>query len=100
MGKKLSYIGQSILRHKYLWTIILFVIIVGFIDSNSMLQRYKLSQNNAAIRAEIKQYDERYKADSRTFRDLQMSEEAVENVARVELFMKTDNEDVYVIEEN
>ena len=100
MGKKLSSLGRSIWRHKFLWTIALFVIIVGFVDSNSMLQRYKLSQHNAALRAEIQQFDERYNADCRTFRELQYSEEAVENVARVELFMKTDNEDVYVIEEN
>lgn len=100
MGKKLSSFGRSILRHKYIWTILLFVVIVGFVDTNSMMQRYRLSKHNAAIREEIQQYDERYKADSRTYQELQMSDEAVENVARVELFMKTDNEDVYVIEEN
>lgn len=100
MGKKLSSLGRSVWRHKYFWTILLFIVLVGFIDSNSMLQRYRLTENNAALREEIHQYEELYNADSRTFRELQVSEEAVENVARVELFMKTDNEDVYVIEEN
>lgn len=100
MGKKLSAFGRNIWHHKYLWTILLFVILVGFIDSNSLMQRYRLTKHNAALRAEIKQYDESYKADSRTYEELQKSDEAVKKVARVELFMKTDNEDVYVIEEN
>ena len=54
---------------------------------------------NDQLREEIAQYDEKYAQDSRTLRELQEDQEAVENVARVRLFMKTDNEDVYVIDD-
>ncbi|MBO6189687.1 MAG: septum formation initiator family protein [Alloprevotella sp.] len=99
MGKKLSKFGSYIWKHKYFWTIALFIVIVCFIDPNSLYHRYQLRERNDQLREEIAQYDEKYAQDSRTLRELQEDQEAVENVARVRLFMKTDNEDVYVIDD-
>ena len=53
---------------------------------------------NEQLRDEIKTYEERYQADSRELNELEHNPEAVERVARVNLYMKTANEDVYVIE--
>ncbi|MBR1732567.1 MAG: septum formation initiator family protein [Alloprevotella sp.] len=99
MGKRLSWIGRSIWRHKYFWTLLAFIVIVGFVDSNSLLERYRLHSANNALRAEIAQYDAQYQADTRALEELRSSQDAMEHVARVRLYMKTDNEDLYVIEE-
>ncbi len=98
MGKRIRRIGLIILRQKYFWTILLFVAWVGFFDDNSYYHRYELDQQNEALRSDIRQYEERYNSDTRELNDLQQNPEAVERVARVNLLMKTADEDVYVIE--
>lgn len=98
MAKRINKITAALWRHKYLLTCFLFVLIVGFLDPNSIWQRYKLSRRNAELRAEIAQYDRRYAADKRELELLESSPSAVEEVARVRLFMKTEDEDVYVVE--
>ncbi len=98
MGKQIRRIGLAILRQKYFWTILFFVAWVGFFDDNSYYHRYELDAQNEALRADIRQYEERYNSDTRELNDLQRNPEAVERVARVNLLMKTADEDVYVIE--
>ena len=83
-----SAFGRSLTRHKYLWTILAFLILIGFVDPNSLWYRYRLYEHNETLREDIRRYEQQYAADPA----------AVEKVARVHLFMKTDNEDVYVIE--
>lgn len=99
MGQKLKRIGLSILRQKYLWTIVAFIAIVGFLDSNSFLERWKLNSHNDMLREEIKKYEDAYAQDTKAIEELVNNPEAVERVARVNLYMKTGDEDVYVIEE-
>lgn len=41
-------------RHKYVWTIGLFVLIVGFIDDNSYYNYFLLKKDNAELDKEIK----------------------------------------------
>ena len=54
--------------------------------------------SNETLREDIRRYEQQYAADARTLYELHTDPAAVEKVARVHLFMKTDNEDVYVIE--
>lgn len=98
MGKKLKRFGLALVRQKYLWTIVAFIAIVGFLDPHSFWHRHELHQQNNALREEIKAYEAAYEADTKELRELERSPEAVERVARVDLYMKTADEDVYVIE--
>lgn len=97
---KLSFsaFGRSLTRHKYLWTILSFLILIGFVDPNSLWYRYRLYERNETLREDIRRYEQQYAADARTLYELHTDPAAVEKVARVHLFMKTDDEDVYVIE--
>lgn len=97
MGKRISSIGRYILRHKYFWTILLFILVVGFLDSNSMLHRYNLHAENEAVRDEIAKYDKEYAKTSADLEDLMSSNEAIEIVARENLMMKKADEDVYEV---
>lgn len=99
MGLKLKHAVRAVWHHKYLWTLAAFLIIAGILDTNSFWIRYKLHKNNEKLKAEIQEYDEKYARDSRELAELQSCPEAVEKVARVRLFMKTADEDVYVIDE-
>ena len=100
MGQKIRRIGLSLICQKYLWTLIAFITIVGFLDPNSFWQRYKLYAQNEALKLEIKKYEERYERDTKELNELENNPEAVERVARVNLYMKTADEDVYVIDDS
>ena len=98
MGKKLNVVASHLRRHKYLWTTLVFLLIIGVLDENSLISRYQLHARNEATRAEIRKYEEQYQRDQRDLQEMQNSPDAVERVARMALLMKTPDEDVYVIE--
>lgn len=99
MGRKLKQLGMSLINQKYLWVILFFVLVVGFLDPNSFWHRYELHSQNEELRREIKAFEDQYNADTHELQEIETNPEAVERVARVNLYMKTPNEDVYVIEE-
>lgn len=99
MGKRLRGLGRIITRHRYLCVICFFVAVIGFLDTNSFLARYRLHEENNALRKEIKRYEQKYERDTRELESLKNNQEAIERVARLRLFMKTADEDVYVFEE-
>lgn len=76
-----------------------FILTAGFLDEFSLMNLVKLLSKNADLRAEIRHYEQQYEHDRRTLRQLANSPEAVEKVARVNLLMKTANEDIYVVVE-
>lgn len=98
MGKKISNLWRAICKHKYLWTIILFILIAGFLDENSILRFYQLRSHNNELKAEIRKYEHEYDSCSTQLQRLKSSSRAYEELARVRLLMKSDDEDVYVIE--
>ena len=98
MGKKLNAVVGYLRRHKYLWTTLVFLLIIGVLDENSLIYRYQLHARNEATRAEIRKYEAQYMRDQRDLQEMQNSPDAVERVARMDLLMKTPDEDVYVIE--
>lgn len=99
MGKRISRLGNFVWRHKYFWTLLAFAVVMGFLDPNSLMYRHRLRAENEALRNEIAQYDRRYVQETRRLEQLRTSEDAMETVARVSLLMKTDDEDLYIIEE-
>lgn len=76
-----------------------FVLVVGFLDDRSFYHLFLLMQENSSLRQEIAAYESQYAADAQALRMLATSQEAVEKVARVNLLMKTANEDIYVVVE-
>lgn len=84
-------------RQKYLWTISAFILIVGFLDPNSFYHRYNLHRENEELRQQIRDYEALYDHSTLELHDLERSPEAIERVARVDLYMKTSDEDIYVI---
>ena len=98
MGKKLNAVVGHLRRHKYLWTTLVFLLIIDVLDENSLIYRYQLHARNEATRAEIRKYEAQYMRDQRDLQEMQNSPDAVERVARMDLLMKTPDEDVYVIE--
>jgi len=101
MSKPTGVLG-AMLRfwtNKYLWTIVAFVVIVGFIDTNSIVRRWELHSHNEALRAEIKNYEGIYNENISRLEALKTDQRAIEQVARVHFHYQRANEDIYDVTE-
>lgn len=84
-------------RHKYLWTIGLFILIVGFIDDNSFYNYFRLRRENENLSKEIKTYECKFSHDFEKLNLLKSDPHALIRVAREDHQMKSVDEDVYYI---
>lgn len=100
MSSRLSKLNARIWRHKYLWTIVIFAVHIGFIDANSLWYRYRLTQENKATMAEIARYEKDFENDRAKLNRLSSDPEALLRVARENHQMKAADEDVYYIVES
>ncbi len=85
------------LAKKYLIALIAFVVIIGFLDTNSVWNRLEIRKVNDSLRQEILVYEEKSRRDSLRLDELQKNPDAIIHVAREEYFMKRPGEDIYII---
>jgi len=99
MGK-IKWIGSLIGHYKYLIVIVLGIALVGFADEESIMQRSKLRMEISDIETEIATFSKQYEADSARLKELKRDPKAVVKIAREQYFMKTDEEDIYVLSDD
>mgnify|MGYP000125585036 CR=1 FL=1 len=75
---KLASLWSFVRKHKYLITLALFAVIIGFLDENSVVRRLGYERLN----------------------ELAVDSGAIERIAREKYLMKKPNEDIYVFEED
>ena len=97
MSVKLSAFWGILSHYKYLITIIVGVAIVGFLDSDSYLQRVKYELQINQLKDEIKKYNEQNEKTTRELRIIRSNPRAIEKIARERYFMKADDEDIFVL---
>jgi len=98
MASKLNRILSFLGHYKYLIVVVIGVAVVGFLDENSFLQRFKYEMQISDLRQEIAEYNAVYEADFKRLKELNSDPKAIEKVAREQYFMKADNEDIFVLE--
>ncbi len=99
-GKEIIvYLWRILADHKYLWTIVIFGLYIGFLSDDSIVKRIQVRADNAALRKEIKTFDDRYKQDSLRLDRMKKDPDALIRVARESHRMCAQDEDVYVITE-
>lgn len=96
--RKLKKIIHLITHHKYATTIVVFVVLIVWLDSNSLYNRYILYQEQRQLQEQINAYNAQYQRDTRLYHELQRDPNAAIRIAREKYYMKNDNEDVYVFE--
>lgn len=97
MSSKLSAVGRLIAHYKYLITIVVGVVLVGFVDENSFLQRAKYDMRISELKDEISKYNEQTEAANDELKALDRDPRAIEKIARERYFMKSDDEDIFVL---
>lgn len=98
MGK-LNTVWNAVRRHKYGVVITLFVLLMGFLDENSLLSRYRHKVELGELRSEIRHYTEMYNHDTRYLQQLNSNPEVLVEIARERYYMKTDDEDIFIVQE-
>ena len=96
---KLMTVWKYIRLHKYLITILVFGVIIVFLDENSLIQRAQHRQEINTLTSEIEKYRKQYEEDTRKLKELTDNPEALEKIAREKYLMKKPNEDVFIFEE-
>lgn len=96
---KLLTIWNYIRRRKYWITLLIFIVVIGFLDENSLVQRIKHRNEISTLNSEIEKYRKQYEEDTERLKELTTNPEALEKIAREKYLMKKPDEDIYVFEE-
>jgi len=85
---------------KYTVVCVLGVLIVGFLDENSIWNHFKNQQRISELEDEIGKYNAAYERDQAQIRELNRNPKAMEKIARERYFMKADDEDIFVLSDD
>ena len=96
---KLSALWDFIGRHKYLITLLVFGVIIVFLDENSLIQRAKHREEIRELNEEIAKYRKQFEEDTRKLKEIMNNPDALEKIAREKYLMKKPNEDIFIFEE-
>lgn len=95
MGRLFTVWGY-IRKYKYVAAAIIFLLIIGVLDENSLWVRFHRRVEIANMRSEIEKYQAQYDRETAELEALRNDPKAVERKAREVYLMKRPNEDVYV----
>lgn len=87
------------IKNKYILTSIAFIIIVVFLDSNNLIDRFKELRHLHQLEKDKIYYIDRIEKDSKRLEQLKTNNKNLEKFAREQYLMKKDNEDIFVIVE-
>jgi cell division protein FtsB len=85
---------------KYIVVTVIAVAWIGFLDENSVWNHLSNSLKIGQLADEIEMYNERYRHDQEQIHLLDSDPKAMEKIARERYFMKTDDEDIYVLSDD
>ena len=98
--KKYSLLVWRSQALKYAVVFVVGVLIVGFLDENSLWSHMKNRQRIDELTEEKARYNAAFQRDQAQIRELNTNPKAMERIARERYFMKADDEDIYVLREN
>ncbi|MBQ1665601.1 MAG: septum formation initiator family protein [Bacteroidaceae bacterium] len=84
---------------KYMVALGIFIAMIGFVGEHCLRERYKRKVEITELQMKIKEQRQKFNKDNKELERLKKDPEAVRKVAREKYFMKTSNEDVFIIED-
>ena len=85
---------------KYAVVCILGVLLVGFLDDNSLWNHFKNIQRIEELEREKGEYNTDFQRDQAQIKELQKNPKAMEKIARERYYMKADDEDIFVLSDD
>lgn len=86
-----------LIKHKYIFVSILFLVWISFLDTYNLVDRFKKLKKLNALQKEIKYYETEISLYSRQYEELFSSKENLEKFAREQYQMKEADEDLFII---
>ncbi len=85
---------------KYIVVALIAFVFIGFVDENSIWRHVRNTQRINELRSEIKRLNDRHSYNQAQLRLLGNDTKAIEKIARERYFMKTDEEDIFVLSDD
>ena len=85
---------------KYAVVTILGILLVGFLDKNSLWSHFKNTQHIDELTEETEKYIEEYERNQAQIKELNKNPKAMEKIARERYYMKADDEDIFVLSDD
>jgi cell division protein FtsB len=99
-AKKIFQRVLPVLRNKYVFTTLIFVVWLAFFDKNDFISEYTYRQQLKSLNKDMQFYLDEIKENKEKLNELMSSPANLEKFAREKYLMKKDDEDVFVIEYN
>ncbi len=85
---------------KYVLVCVAGVLIVGFLDEDSVLSHINNKRHISELKEEIEHYEKINQDNKERIRQLEKDPKAIEKIARERYFMKTDDEEIFVLSDD
>lgn len=85
---------------KYAVVCIVGILLVGFLDDNSLCNHFKNLQHIEELSREKEKYNADYQRDQAQIKELNKNPKAMEKIARERYYMKADDEDIFVLSDD
>jgi len=85
---------------KYIIVTLFAVILIGFVDENSVWHHIQNKQQISELQDEIKKYSDEHQYNNAQIKMLDSNPKAIEKIARERYFMKETGEDIFVLSDD
>ena len=85
---------------KYALVTVFAVVLIGFVDENSVWHHFQNQQKISELQDEIKKYTDLDQRNKAQIKMLDNNPKAIEKIARERYFMKEDGEDIFVLSDD
>ena len=85
---------------KYALVTLIAVLLIGFIDENSVWHHIQNKQRISELQDEIKKYSDLHRRNKDQIKLLDSNPKAMEKIARERYFMKADDEDIFMLSDD
>lgn len=92
-------VKRYLFRMKYVLAFAIFAIAITFFGESSLINRMSQKKEIDKLSTEIEEQQKKFKNDRETLNSLKNDPEALKRVARERYYMKAEDEDIFVIED-
>ena len=97
--KEIWVIIKRYIVNKYVISFLLFAVCFTFCGNHSLIRRIQQQRKIRELNSELKEYRQQTEEAQEALREINSSPENLERFARETYYMKTPEEDVYLVEE-
>ncbi len=98
--KKFWGLIRRVKAMKYIVVTLFAVVLIGFVDENSVWHHLQNKRQISELQREIKKYSDEHQRNSSQIKMLDSNPKAIEKIARERYFMKEDGEDIFVLSDD